>query len=1135
MENKDLLIQKLETFIRKYYNNIAIRGSIFFTAILLILFLSISFFEYFAYSNPLLRGILFYGFLSINLLILIGFIAIPLFKKHGLLKRITYEDAARIIGNHFPEIDDKLLNTIQLNKLLDNHSSVKSMELLLASIDIKIEQIKPFTFHRAINFKKNLKYITYAAVPLLIVLFILIWNAAVFTEPTNRIIHYNQPFEKPAPYIFIIENKSLNSYQNEDFTLHIRIEGKEIPEEAFIKINDNLYKLTQESNINYSYSFKNLQQTTTFSFVTDEVNTRSYELKVLPKPMMINFSIALEYPAYLKKVNETVDNNGDLSIPQGTKVSWKFNTRNTDEVIINFTDKRYILHRQSDIFNYSMRVMENLTYTVFNKNKYITNIDSLHYFINVIPDQYPQIEVISMNDSVFFDRFYFKGNISDDYGLKKLNFVYSITNGNDTSSKKYTTTIPINVSLNGQDFYYYFDAQTLNLSLGQKLTYYFEVWDNDGVNGNKSSRSSRMEFKLPSAEEIEKQSDEISDQTKSDLNKLMKEGDKLLKKIDDLQKKLAGKDQPSWQEKKQLDELLKQLQKIKDEAENIKTQQEKQLQMENQLNTFDEELIRKQEELQKRFDELFSDEMKQMMTEIQMLMEQNMDKTKMNEALQKMEFSTEELKKQLDQDLGLFKQLEFEKKMETTLDKLNELAKKQQELSKETLKKESDNKQQIEQQKEINDEFNQLKDDIKSLEQLNHSLEEPYKLPDTKQLEAEIQQKMNEAQEQLQKNKKEKSAQSQQEAGNKMQEMADQMESSFNQEQSQNSEEDIKTLRQILDNIIKTSFQQENLMLRLSKTSTQDPALQQIIEEQFKMKDQLRMIEDSIVAVAKRQPSVESFVTKQISTINNAQKQILGSIQITQESVPSYYNYKRTFGEAVSKQQFVMTSLNDLALMIAESIKQMNDTKENSSSCKSGSCKKNKSSKSGSNEKQSMKSMREMQEKLNQQLEDLRKQMQNQGQKPGEGQKNQQPGGQTMSEQFARMAAQQEAIRRMMQTYQSDLKKEGKGYDGQLDQLLKQMEQTEKELVNKILNQQTINRQQEIVTRLLQSERAEIQKEKEEKRESKQGKEMQRTPPKELQNEKLKQQKETEMYKTIPPSLNYFYKNKVNNYFYNVQ
>ncbi len=199
VDNKKLLIQKLETFIRKYYNNIAIRGGIIFSIISLVLFISISLFEYYNYSNPLLRGVLFYGFVCINLIVLIYFIIIPLLKKTGLLKRISYDEAADIIGKHFPEINDKLLNTIQLNRLSEENAPIKSMELLLASIDFKIEQIKPFTFHRAINIRKNLKYLPYVSVLLLIIVFVFIWNARVFTEPTHRISHYNQVFEKPAP------------------------------------------------------------------------------------------------------------------------------------------------------------------------------------------------------------------------------------------------------------------------------------------------------------------------------------------------------------------------------------------------------------------------------------------------------------------------------------------------------------------------------------------------------------------------------------------------------------------------------------------------------------------------------------------------------------------------------------------------------------------------------------------------------------------------------------------------------------------------------------------------------------------------------------------------------------------------
>jgi hypothetical protein len=137
-----------------------------------------------------------------------------------------------------------------------------------------------------------------------------------------------------------------------------------------------------------------------------------------------------------------------------------------------------------------------------------------------------------------------------------------------------------------------------------------------------------------------------------------------------------------------------------------------------------------------------------------------------------------------------------------------------------------------------------------------------------------------------------------------------------------------------------------------------------------------------------------------------------------------------------------------------------------------------------------------------------------------------------MSEEFARSAAEQEAIRKMMQEYQSELKKEGKGYGGEIDKMLKEMEETEKDLVNKRITQQTINRVQQIQTRLLESERAEMKREQEEKRESREAKQIPNYTIPSFIEQQLNKKKEIELYKTIPPTLNHFYKDKVNSYFY---
>ena len=1132
-KERNELTEKLDLFIRKYYDNRILRGSLLFAAIFLALFLTVSLFEYFSYSNSLVRGLLFYGFLLLNGGIFTGMILLPFMRKKGWLKGISREEATRLIGAHFPEIDDKLLNTLQLQN--SEQVPERQKELWQAAIDLRITQMRPFRFHQAVDFKKSLRYAKYAIVPALTILLLLFLNAELFTSPTQRIVHYNTYYEKPAPYRLEWDNPTDSVFQHEDLELRVKVIGEETPEEAFAEIDGVRYSMEKLSATDFTYTLKNIQKELTLRFVSEEVRSTSHTLHVLPKPMMIHFSVSLDYPAYLHKTNESVDNNGNITVPEGTRITWKFHTAHTDEVQLRLNGEAHMLQSGDEQYHYRCVARAPISYTVSTSNAHYVNRDSLQYEIDVIPDTYPEIQVESSNDSLYFDRFYFKGQIADDHGFNHLYFVYFVTDGKDTVRPREKQSLPFLRDALSQNFYHYFDAQTMQLHPGEQLHYCFEVWDNDGVNGSKAARTSESVFKLPSPEEIKAQSEQVQEQTKEALSDLQKENEQLMQRIEDLQKKMLEKNAAGWQEKKEMENLLKQWQELKKEMEEAAEAQKRQQEMESQYETSSEEILQKQEELQKRIEELFSDEMKQTMSEIQRLMEKGIDKEKLNQALDKIKISTEELNKQLDQDLALFKRLEVEKKMEDVLQKAENLAKEQLDLADETEKKDSETEESARKQQNLQEDFQQLEKEMENLQQMNENLEEPYRLPDTKELQQSIRQEMKQAQNALQEKKKSAASGHQKQAGKKMQQMQQQMAEAYAQSQEENLAEDAQNIRKILQRIVQTSLRQEQLMKQLGSLKPQDPQLKKVIQEQYVLKENLRMIEDSISAVAKRQQAIKPFVNKQIQKINDAQKQILNAINETQQ--PNAYYYRpNNFNNAVSKQQFVMTGLNDLALMLAESLNQMQqqqNSSSSSSSCKKGQCKPG--GQSGS--KQDMKSLRQMQEELNKQLEEMRKQQQQGGDKEG-GQSGKKQGAGSQSEQFARMAARQEAIRRMTQEYLSKMQKEGghnSGEMGNLQRMMREMEQTEKELVNKILNQETINRQRNITTRMLQSERAEMEREKEDKRESKQGKEVPRTPPTDWLQQQNKQKQQTELYQTVPPSLNQFYKQKVNQYFQNLE
>ena len=109
--------------------------------------------------------------------------------------------------------------------------------------------------------------------------------------------------------------------------------------------------------------------------------------------------------------------------------------------------------------------------SIFNKNKYFTSKDTLTDEITVIKDMYPEIYVQSQQDSAYSDRYYFKGNIKDDYGFTKLQFVYSRY---DADGRKVESGKVVNIKFDAnatiQDFYYYFDPNTFGLNPGEKIT-----------------------------------------------------------------------------------------------------------------------------------------------------------------------------------------------------------------------------------------------------------------------------------------------------------------------------------------------------------------------------------------------------------------------------------------------------------------------------------------------------------------------------------------------------------------------------------------------------------------------------------------------------------------------------------------
>ena len=420
---QNILIYKLDEFIRKYYKNQLIKGLLYTSGLLVAAFLFLVVAEYFAEFGTTTRTVLFYSFLATSGFVLFKYIAIPVLKLNKLGDLISYDEAANIVGTHFNNINDKLLNTLQLQR---NSGSILSADLLTASINQKMEELKPIPFTSAIDISENKKYLKFALPPIALMLLVLVIKPSIITDGTERIVYHQTYFEKAAPFQFAINNKSLEAIQQQDYVLELILNGNEIPNEVFINVDGVDHKMEKVDNVNFTYTFKNVQKNTDFVFNAAGFNSKSYELSVLPKPMLMKFDIQLTYPAYLNKKNETVSNVGDMQLPQGTKMQWVFHTKNTDNIFLNFADTLVDISRSSeDKFSFSKRMMQSTSYSIKTMNHFLKqNPDSVNYTINVVPDQVPLIDVSQKTDSLNPKNIYFSGTIKDDYGFTRLAFKY---------------------------------------------------------------------------------------------------------------------------------------------------------------------------------------------------------------------------------------------------------------------------------------------------------------------------------------------------------------------------------------------------------------------------------------------------------------------------------------------------------------------------------------------------------------------------------------------------------------------------------------------------------------------------------------------------------------------------------------
>ena len=904
MDNYSNILEKLNAFIAKFYTKMLLKGVLLFIAFGLLFFLLVLGIEYFLWLNSLGRLLLLVLFVGVEFYLVWKFIITPLSFLLKWKRGLSNKEASLLIGEHFPEVEDKLFN------LLDLAESSEKSELLLASIQQRSMDLSVVPFVKAVDLKENMGYAKYLLLPLLV--FGLIWisgDIASYFGSYKRVVNYDLAYEPPAPFAFKLLTSDLDVLEGESLTVSVTTEGRVKPENVSIVLDGEEFLLPSNEGF-YQYKFNSPLEGTSFYFVSNGFRSKEFFLKVIAVPSIVDFDLILDYPDYTGKQDDIIKSTGNAVFPEGTFVSWRMKTRTTEEVLFRVGDSIENFKRSGDAFSLDKRVFSDLDYELSISNANVDNYESLGYRFTVVRDAYPSLRVDQVLDSLNPNVSYYVGEATDDYQLSAVRLIYY-----KKGQEKKNVLVLSKPNVNYNKFYYTFPSG-LDLEEGEAYDYYFEVVDNDAIHKGKVTKSQVFSSAFMNANQLKEKELEFQKSVLKNLDRsleMSKEQQESLKEINRQEKEnsiLSFSDQNRIKDFLKKQELQEDLMKkfsgqLKD---NLKKTEE-----DNKLKKLLEERLERMELEAKKNDKLLEELSK---------LTDKLDKDELAKRLEELGKKQRNADRNLEQLLELTKRYYVQQKAEQLGSDLDKLSKEQKDLAEKKLGSELEQKE----QDSIKAKFEEISKEVEELIKDVASLKKPMELKVDMGKVEEVKKDQEDVMEELSKqpngdkSSSEKANSKQKSAAKKMKELSqDLLSASSGGGGGSSTAEDAEMLRQLLDNLITFSFKQEGLYRSLGESEMSGTVNTLSIKRQQELRELFKHVDDSLFALSLRQAELSEFVNEQIT-------EVYYNLDKALESMAESEMY-----QGASYQKYVLNASNSLSDFLANVLENLQQSMSPSS------------------------------------------------------------------------------------------------------------------------------------------------------------------------------------------------------------
>ena len=976
------------------------------------------------------------------------------------LYTLSDDSLGRRVDRHFPDLHDRVTMTLQLWRQKAVQLPGQSSGLLNAAIIASAEATKTVDFCEADarhRIPQAGKLFGFAAAGFLVAftLFFVSLSSA-FERLSNPLTDY------PVPQLTFVTLKpgNIEIPMGGAVAITASVTG-EIPDEATLHLigsdqPDRTVTLPRTTKTSFSHTIRDLNRSVSYMVEVGDAVSPRFTINVVNRPTVSTLNLTYDYPEYTRLApRTTADGSGDIVTLKGTKVTVSIEASQSlteAQLFMTGTKREQEMTVTDRKGKGTLLISQNDQYQILVRNESGRNNETPPlYQITALSDRLPDVRIISPGQNTDLTENMMVPLVisaSDDFGFSKMNLVYQKVTGQQ-QIKKY---IPVDRQVTTFTVPFVWDLLDMGLFPEDVVSYFIEVFDNDTISGPKRAVSQTFTVRFPSIAEIYENLDAQQEQQVAEIGEMLKDQEEAQEKLQKLNRELEHAASPdekkelTWEQTKEIESLVADQEKMADNVLQAAEEMAKAMQQLEQQDMMNVELIEKMNQLRKLFQEISSPELMQALEDIKQSM-QNMDQDQLAGAMEDFEKEQEDFKKRLERSLSILKRMQAEQKMESAVKKAEELVERQEELQYAT---QNDSENPSQQTRESlsgkQEELRQDTEDMRQgLEELARSMEEIQgNMPSEEVQQAAqsmeqqgIEQQMSQISRQLASGQMQQAQRGQQQTGEQLSHMSQQLKDAQSQMQQEQQQQIAAEMRQAMHNLVELSQGQESIQSRTTRANGPASRLRDIQEDQRSLLNGTALVADALVNTAQK----TFFVSPQVG---HALGESLNRMQDASRGLS-----KRNRNEAAQQQTDAMEALNQTVLALQQAMNDMNAS----------------GASSGLMEMlQQLQSMSQQQSGLNDELSQMMQQQ-------GEGQPGQQQMSMEERARVARLAQEQEHIRKSLEQMQREQRQQADVL-GRLSEIEREMKESVRQLQQQQMDPNLIERQQRILSRLLDASRS---------------------------------------------------------------